>query len=146
MLISKPVSCINSSIYSTRRANIFGLSRWIVAEYSRRGKYQRSFEFTDSQDLLSFFNMHVRPSEPERSGRGGAGGAASRQSLQGSYSQGSNPFGPFLYHFWQKRDPFRIPFIDKYGTPVTYTRFNSRGSWLINTVYNRLLLSFISEE
>ena len=59
---------------------------------SRRGNYQRSFETTVSQDLLSFCNMHGRTSEPE-GGRGG--GRATRQSfIPGNYSQGSNPL-PF---------------------------------------------------
>ena len=39
----------------------------------------------------------------------------------------------------QKRDPFCIPFIDKYGTPATYTKLNSRRSWLIDTVYHLLV-------
>ena len=75
--------------------------------------------------------MHCRTSEPER----GWGGASRQSFIQGNYSQGSNPL-PFSIPSWQKRDPFRLPFISKYGTPVTYTKFNSRGS------KNRGLLTF----
>ena len=70
--------------------------------------------------------MHGRTSEPERGWVGG-GGLVDKALYRETTPRGPTLY-PFLYNFWQKRDPFRIPFISKYGTPVTYTKFNSRGS------------------
>ena len=52
---------------------------------------------------------------------GGGGGGLLNQVLYGEAPRrGPNPY-PFTYHFWEKRNPFRIPFVENF-TPFIYLR------------------------
>ena len=41
------------------------------------------------------------------------GGGTKKKLIRGDSPRGPTPY-PFKYHFWQKRNPFRIPSIEKW--------------------------------
>ena len=85
---------------------------------SRRGNYQRSFETTVSQDLLSFCNMHGRTSEPEG---GGGGGELLDKALYRKTTPRGPTLYPFLYHLDRKGTPF-VYLLLANMVPLSHTR------------------------
>ena len=57
--------------------------------------------------------LKINPQSKAKTNPGKGGGGTKKNLIRGGSAQGPTPY-PFIYHFWQKRYPFRIPYIDKW--------------------------------